>query len=84
VNQVDEVDPVQVVHLGKRVASGDCILASAPLLEQPEFDSPHGCLHAVANPQLGADVPYVPLYGARADREGAGYLLVRPSPHYQP
>jgi len=33
---------------------------------------------------LAADIPYVPLYGARADREGAGYLLVGTSPHHQP
>ena len=30
---------------------------SLSLIEQAEFDGPYGRLHAVANPELGADVP---------------------------
>jgi hypothetical protein len=82
VTQVDRMDPVLLVHLSKRIVKAGCTLVAFSLIEHTEFNSPYGCLHALANPQLLADVAYVPLYGARADGEGASYLLVGLSPHH--
>jgi hypothetical protein len=82
VTQVDHLDPVVLVHSSKRTVKGGCTLVAFSLIEHTEFNGPYGCLHALANPQLLAHVAYVPLYGARADGEGAAYLLVGLSPHH--
>ena len=71
---MDHLDPLLLVHSIKGTLKGGCTLVPFSLIEHTEFNSPHGCLHALANPQLLVDVAYVPLYGARADGEGMGYL----------
>ena len=55
-NQVDRADQVQVVHPGKLAESEDRTLSSVSLIEEAEFDGPYGCLHPVADLQLGADM----------------------------
>ena len=82
VNQVDHLGLVQVVHVAKLVASEDRTLAPVSLIEQAEFYGSHGCLHAVADPKLDADISYVSLNGAHADEEVPSDLLVGLSPNY--
>ena len=69
-------------HPGKLAAAEDRTLASVSLIEEAEFDGPHGCLHPVADPQLGADALNVSLDGTDADEEVPGDLLVGLSLHY--
>lgn len=82
VTQMDPLDPLLLLHSSRRTLKGGCASVAFSLIEHTEFNSPYGCLHALANPQLLADVAHVPLYGARADGEGAGYVLIGLSPHY--
>jgi hypothetical protein len=82
VTQVDHLDPVLLVHSSKRKAKGGCTLVAFSLIENTEFNSLHGCLHALAYSQLLADVAYVSLYGAHADGEVPSDLLVGLSPHH--
>ncbi len=84
VNQLDQVDRVQVVHPGKLQASEDCTLGSVSLIEQTDFDGPHGCLHSVADPKPGTDALNVSLDGAHADEEVPSDLLVGLSLHHLP
>jgi hypothetical protein len=79
---MDQLAPVQVVHLADLEAAEDRISVSLSLVEQAEFDGPHGRLHAVANSKLDADVPYVSLYRTHTDREVSGDLLVGLSLHH--
>jgi hypothetical protein len=73
---LDQLDPVQLVHPSSPVASRDRTSVSSSLVEHTHFDGPHGRLHAVANSMLGADMPYVSLYGAHTYQESPGDLLV--------